>query len=128
MVRRSGKGTEAMATHRPHRRLGQLWQLPLLVLSLGLFGYAAYLFIDPKPGLTIDQKVQVARTYLQQERVEAALEQLNRLLNSEKLDRPHEGAIHLMLAEALELGQKQRKISIPANYVRIIEQTSAALA
>src|SRR2546421_487572 len=57
-----GKGMEAMASTRPYtsdnayasarslRRAAQLWQFPLLLVSIGLFGYAAYLFIDPKPG------------------------------------------------------------------------------
>ena len=35
------------------RQLSQLWQLPLLVFSVFLFGYAAYLFIDPKPGPSV---------------------------------------------------------------------------
>src|SRR4051794_969018 len=104
---------EAMASLRPSttsrrivspcapRRAGQLWQLPLLLVSIGLFGFAAYLFIDPKPGLTIDQKLNVARTYLAQERPDAAIEQLNKLLNTEKLDKLHEGQIHLLLAEGI---------------------------
>ncbi|MFT3786056.1 MAG: hypothetical protein QM770_07810 [Tepidisphaeraceae bacterium] len=43
---------------------GQLWQLPLLIFSLLLFGYAAYLFIDPKPGPSFDQQLVAARAYL----------------------------------------------------------------
>src|SRR5258705_366895 len=35
-------------------RLGDLWQAPLLLVSVGLFAVAAWLFIDPKPGLSID--------------------------------------------------------------------------
>ena len=31
-------------------RLADLWQMPLLLLSVGLFAAAAWLFIDPKPG------------------------------------------------------------------------------
>src|SRR5690606_34947315 len=38
-----------------------------------------------------------------------------------------EGQIRILLAEALELGQQQRRISIPANHQRIIEQTRLAL-
>ena len=34
-------------------RFAHLWQLPLLLLSLGLFGAAAYLFINPGPALSI---------------------------------------------------------------------------
>src|SRR2546423_1027172 len=102
-----GKGMEAMASTRPYtsdnayasarslRRAAQLWQFPLLLVSIGLFGYAAYLFIDPKPGPTIDQKLDVARTYLAQERPDAAIEHLNKLLNTERLDKPHEGQVHL---------------------------------
>ena len=84
------------------RSLARLWQAPLLLLSLGLFGYAAYLFIDPQPGLTIDQKIDIARVYLKNERPEAAIEQLNRLLTTEKLPRESEATIHLLLAEGIE--------------------------
>lgn len=113
---------------RPSSSLSRLWQIPLLLVSLGLFGYAAYLFIDPQPGLTIDQKIDVARTYVKYERPEAAIQQLNKLLKTEKLERDKEASIHLMLAESLEAAQKQKRIDIPANHVRIIEQTQIALA
>src|SRR5690242_325110 len=53
-------------------RLRDLWQLPLLVISVALFGVAAWLFIDPKPGLSIEQKIEVARTLIAQVRPEAA--------------------------------------------------------
>ena len=102
-------------TH-PKQKLGQLWQFPLLILSLGLFGYAAYLFIDPRPGLTIDQKIEAARIYLKHDRPNAAIDHLNRLLVSEKLDKPHEGQVHLLISEALDAAQKQKKISIDANH------------
>jgi tetratricopeptide (TPR) repeat protein len=118
---------EAMATSRTHARFAQLWQFPLLVVSVALFGVAAYLFIDPKPGLSIDEKVDVARSFLNQERADAALAQLNKILATEKLDADHQAKIHLMLAESLELGQKQLKISIPANHLRILEQTRLAV-
>src|SRR5437867_899774 len=94
--------------HRSHRRIGDLWQLPLLIASLGLFGYAAYLFIDPKAGPTVDDKILLGRTYLNQERPDAAIEHLNKLLVTEKLDKPHEGQIHLMLAEALSVAEGQK--------------------
>jgi tetratricopeptide (TPR) repeat protein len=119
---------EAMASRRANSRLAQLWQLPLLLISLALFGYAAYLFIDPQPGLTIEQKISLARRYIQHDRPEAAIEQLNTILSTEKLEPEHQGRIHLMLAQSLEEAQKQRKINIPANHQRIIEQTRLALA
>jgi tetratricopeptide (TPR) repeat protein len=101
--------------------------LPLLILSVALFIYAAYLFINPGPGATIDQKIAVARDYLAQDRPDAALQQLSRILDTEKLDRDREGAVHMLIAEGLDAGQKQQKISVPANYQRIIEQTELAL-
>jgi tetratricopeptide (TPR) repeat protein len=118
-----------MASRRSnsHARLAQLWQFPLLLISVGLFAFAAYLFIDPRPGLSIDQKVEIARKFLDQERPEASLAQLNKIVATEKLDKDHEGKVHLMLAESLELGQRQLKISIPANHRRIVEQTRLAM-
>jgi hypothetical protein len=62
------------------RQLSQLWQLPLLVFSVFLFGYAAYLFIDPKPGPTVSQKIESARSLLNQQRPQAAIKPLNALL------------------------------------------------
>jgi tetratricopeptide (TPR) repeat protein len=116
-----------MASSRNQARLAQLWQFPLLIISLVLFAIAAYLFIDPKPGPSIDQKIQVARTYLNQNRPEAALAQLNQILASEKLEAPKAAKIHLMLAEALESGQKKLKLDIPKNHEQIIEQTRLAV-
>jgi tetratricopeptide (TPR) repeat protein len=107
--------------------LRDLWQLPLLVISVALFGVAAWMFIDPKPGLSIEQKIEVARTLIGQVRPEAAIEQLNRLLAKEKLEKVREAEIHLLLAESLELGQKQKKINIPENHRRIVEQTLIAM-
>jgi tetratricopeptide (TPR) repeat protein len=101
--------------------------MPLLVCSVVLFGVAAYLFIDPKPGLSIDQKIDVARQLVAQMRPEAAIEQLNRLLAKEKLERDREAEIHLLLAESLELGQKQKKLNVPENHRRIIEQSLIAV-
>src|ERR1700722_16024998 len=120
---------EAMAKSRlsqPPRRFSQLWQLPLFILSLALFIYAGYLFINPGPGATIDQKIAVAKDYLKQNRPDAALQQLSRILESEKPEPAKEGAIHLLMAESLEAAQKLLKIDVPANHQRIIEQTELA--
>jgi len=124
------KGRDAMATSRSSRsarRLSQLWQLPLFVLSLGLFIYAGYLFVNPGPGATLDQKIAVAQDYLKQNRPDAALQQLGRILESEKLESAKEGPIHALIAQALEAAQKQQKIDVPANHQRIIEQTELAM-
>ncbi len=117
-----------MASSGASGKLAHLWQVPLLLLSLGLFGYATYLFIDPKPGLSIEQKIDLARSYLRYSRPDAAIEQCNNLLAGEQLLRENEGKIHLLLAEALEAGQKENHVDIAANHRRIIEQTEVALA
>lgn len=109
-------------------RLSRLWQLPLFLLSIGLFAYAAYLFIDPKPGLTIEQKIDLARTYLTYERPEAAVDQLNKLLQGEKLTLENEAKIHLLLAESIEAAQRLKHLDLPANHERIIEQTKIAIS
>ncbi|MCC6239987.1 MAG: tetratricopeptide repeat protein [Phycisphaerales bacterium] len=119
-----------MTTRAPSHsrsRLSQLWQLPLLLISLGLFGYAAYLFIDPRPGLTLQQKLEFADALIEQERPEAALEFLNKLLSDEKLEPQNEAQVHLLLASGLAKAQHQRRISIPVNHQRIIEQLRLAL-
>ncbi len=111
----------------PAGRLGQLWQVPLLVFSLGLFGYAAYVFIDPQPGPTAEQKLAAARTYLDQDRPDAAIERLNDLLQAATLTDAQQADAHLLLAASLERGQTLRRIDVPANHNRIIEQTRLAL-
>jgi tetratricopeptide (TPR) repeat protein len=119
---------DAMAARRNPARLSQLWQFPLLLLSLALFGVAAYLFIKPGPRATVDDKIAVARLFLTHDRPEAALEQLNRILETETEMAPQkEAVIHLMLGEALEMGQDQLKLNIPENFRRIIEQTRMGL-
>ena len=108
-------------------QFGQLWQLPLLLISIGLFAYAAYLFVTPTPGMTLDQRIDVARGLLKQERPEAALDYLNLLLKKETLDNEKRARVHLILAESLEVAQKQKRIDVPANHIRIIEQTRLAV-
>jgi tetratricopeptide (TPR) repeat protein len=109
-------------------RLTQLWQLPLLIFSIALFIYAGYLFIASGPSATIDQKIEVARNYLKQDRPDAAWQQLARILDTEKPEQAKEAEIHMLLAQALDDSQKERKVGVPANYQRIIEQTELGLA
>lgn len=110
------------------RRLAQLWQLPLLLLSLALFAYAAYLLIDPKPGLSVERRIDIAAAYLRHGRPDAAVDQLNKLLGSEKLARESEARVHLLLAESIEAAQKQANVDLDANHERIVEQSRIALA
>src|SRR6266508_4074477 len=119
----TGKDAMSRATHK----LAQLWQLPLLLLSWLVFALAAYLFINSSPGLTVKKRIEMAQLYIQHERPEAALVQLNHLLTSERLTQESEGAVHLHIADALAAAQRQRDINIPANHQRILEQTQLAL-
>jgi tetratricopeptide (TPR) repeat protein len=119
-----------MATRHSTARaagLGQLWQVPLLAVALGLFGFAAYLFIDPHAGPTIDQKIDVARKMLKSERPEAAINALNRILLAEKLDREHEGVVHLLLGQSLAALQQQKHLSLKTYHEQVVEQSQLAL-
>jgi tetratricopeptide (TPR) repeat protein len=122
---------EAMASGHSSGRFSQLsrlWQLPLLLISLGLFGYAAYVFIDPHAGISIDDKIDIARLYLRHERPTAAIDQLNKILTTEKLDTEHEGSVHLLLAQSIDAAQGQKHIDVPENREQIVEQARLALA
>ena len=113
-------------SRRASARLAQLWQLPLLLLSVALFGYAAYLFIDPQPGLTIEERINSAKALIANERPDAANQLLNRILTTEKLSADHQGVIHLLIAESIDMAQKQKRLHVPANFVSIVEQTRRA--
>jgi tetratricopeptide (TPR) repeat protein len=109
-----------------HGGISDLWQLPLFLLSIGLFSYAAYLFIDPHAGPTIDQKIDVAVKFSKDERFEAAIGQLNNILTAEKLDKDHEGKVHILLAQAVDDLQKQKHVNIKTYHEQIIEQSGLA--
>ena len=118
---------DAMASGRAQGsggRLGQLWQLPLLLVSLGLFAYAAYLFFRPFTiGPTVEQRIERIQSSLKNERPEAALEQIRYLRQTSKLSKEADAAVHLLQAEATELLQRVKKQDLPANHTEIIEQT-----
>jgi tetratricopeptide (TPR) repeat protein len=110
-------------------RLTQLWQLPLLALSTGLLICAACLFVDASPGLALHAKIDQARAFLQNERPQAAVEHLNRLLASETLSPASEAPVHLLIADAMDAEQAQsRPGELVADRGRIIEQIQIALA
>ncbi len=117
-----------MPARRDWQRPSQLWQVPLLLFSLGLFAVAGYFFVRPYRAATFDDKIAVARDYLKQERPDAALEQLNKMLTGETLKQSEEAVVHLVLGEALDAGQKHLKISIPENYKRIVTQIRLGIA
>ena len=94
---------------------------------MGLFGYAAYLFIDPKPGPTINDKLEVAQKYLNAGRADPAMEILNALLlEDSKLQPKQEGAVRMLLSEGLDVFQKEKHISVAKNHQSIIEQMKLA--
>ncbi|MGN6505506.1 MAG: tetratricopeptide repeat protein, partial [Tepidisphaeraceae bacterium] len=117
-----------MSSRPASTSISQLWQVPLLAVSVGLFGYAAYLLWDPKPGPTVEQQLLVARQYLDAERPEAAVEQLNRIIKLDKLTPEQQARTHLLFAEGLEQFQAVKHLTIPALQMRVIEQTRYALA
>ncbi len=106
--------------------ISQLWQLPLFLLSMGLFAYAAYLFIDPHAGPTVDAKIDVARKLLREERPEPAVEQLNFIITNDKMDHAHEAEVHSLLAQAVDDLQKFNHIDLKTYHQQIIEQTALA--
>ncbi len=121
------RGMDAMAERSLASDVSRLWQLPLLLFSLALFGYATYLLIDPPPSPTAQQRIDVARGYLRQERPDAAVQMLNRVLQNERLDQPMTGTVHLMLAEAIEMAQRLRRMDLPSNHEQIVVQTRLAI-
>src|SRR5665213_2598079 len=76
---------DAMASRRALGQFSGLWQLPLLVVSLGLFGYAAYRFIDPKPAITIAQRLETAQFYIKHKQFDLAIAQSNKLIATANL-------------------------------------------
>lgn len=92
-----------------------------------MFGVAAYLFIDIKPGATLAQKIDVARLYIKHARPEAAIGHLNKLLISDKLEQPAEAEVHVLLSEALDLLQQQKKLNVEVYHERIVQQGTLAI-
>jgi tetratricopeptide (TPR) repeat protein len=117
-----------MYTGDAPRRLAHLWQLPLLFCAVVLFVCAAVLFVEGRPEITLNQKLAPARAFLRDDRPDAAVESISRLLGSEKFPLEIEGQIHLALAEALDASQQQKQQGTPAVYARIMDETQIALA
>ena len=108
--------------------LGNLWQMPLLIVSLGLFALAAYLFIDPQPAPTLQHQIALARRDIDAARHAAAIGRLGDLLQIGGEERDLAPA-RIMLAEALdEQIQRDRRNETRPAHRRIISQTEAALA
>lgn len=108
--------------------IGNLWQMPLLVVSLGLFTLVAYLFIDPQPAPTLQRQLAIAQRDIDSERFDAAIGLLNDLLAT-RPEPAEEGTIRLLLAEALDQQMRRsRRQETPQAHRRIVEEIQRAYA
>src|SRR5688572_26583421 len=98
-----------MTTRDASRRFSHLWQVPLLLVSLCVSACAACLFIEARPVITLNQKLAPARELIARERPDAAIESLHRLVASQQIPREGQAQIHLLLAEAIDASQRQRR-------------------
>lgn len=88
-----------------------VWQVPTLVLALGVVGSAAYhaLTLIPKPDL--NSPLVTAEKLIEEGKPREAIEVLNRdifpYVGTEKLDEEKQGEFHLLMGRALFLGQRE---------------------
>ncbi len=107
--------------------LAGLWQVPLLIVSLALFGVAGYLFINPQPGPGLGEQIERSRRDIKAERYDAAIGRLGDLLDV-AAESPDEPEIRLLIAEALDRAMRRsRRVESPASHRRIIEETRRAV-
>lgn len=119
---------DAMADQKVKLDASRLWQFPLLIVSLVLFAYAAYLFIDPGKRADVERFLATARGYLQQERPEATVQTLTELLALGRLTPEERAQVHLLSAAAIEQAMKLRGVDIAANHAEIVKQINLAIA
>ncbi len=119
-----------MGSGHSKKSAGQLWQVPLFLVALGLFAYASLKWLDLKPTVVAvaPDELKVAEDLLSKDRPEAAIETLNKLIANDKLPREVIATAHLDLARAIDAAQKSKKLNLPANHISIIEQTRMAIA
>lgn len=94
---------------------------------MALFLYAAYRFISPH-FLTAREKLDIAVALLSADRPEAAIDQVNTLLASGKLQGQTEGQAHLLIARALEQVQDEHHYTQSLNDANIVVESKKALA
>lgn len=111
---------------RQRAGLANLWQMPVLLLSLGLFTLAAYLFIDPQPAPAYQTQAALASIDLGIERFDAAIGRLNDLLAT-RPEPAQEAEARLLLAEVLDLQlRRNRRLDTPGAHRRIIAEIQRA--
>lgn len=109
--------------------IARLWQLPLMLLALGLFALSAFLLIHPKAKqLTLDQRFEHIAQRLKNDRPDAAMEALRDLRNAGPLAPDADARAHLLEAEAIDLEQHLKKLDLATNDALIIDHTKKAVA
>ena len=107
--------------------LSGLWQVPLLIVSLALFGVAGYLFINPQPGPGLGEQIERSRRDIKAERYDAAIGRLGDLLDT-AAESPDEPTIRLLIAEALDNAMRRsRRAESPASHRRIVQESQKAI-
>jgi len=92
-----------LGTHHVNSRNSAVATAALLRLP---FRYAAYLFIDPKPGPSVSAKNRIGPRFSQQQRPQAGIEPLNRFcLKAQPLQ---EGAARVLMAEPSRMAEAEK--------------------
>jgi tetratricopeptide (TPR) repeat protein len=115
---------------RPAPTIRQVWQLPVLLLSVGLFAAGLYL-IKPEHQ-TIDHlgpALQEALEAIGKGEHESALVKLNEaIIHLETADAQRKALFHALVGDALSLGQRSKGWSQPINHRNVIEAYEKAEA
>ena len=116
-----------MASGHAQTPLSRLWQLPLLVFSLAVFAYAAWLLVRPAPAPTVGQRLAAAQDMIRKGRSDAAAAQIN-VIFQEAMTPQQEGAARMLLAQAMDLTRVRDRQDSPEVHRRIIQQTEQAIS
>jgi tetratricopeptide (TPR) repeat protein len=104
----------------------RLWQWPLLIVAIGLFAYASYLFVDPGKRADVPRFLEISQSYIDHDRPEAAVAVLNQLQRVGDLSDVERGRVHLLTAQAIDRWQSLQRIDIEANHRQIVRHSQLA--
>ncbi len=108
--------------------LSQLWQLPVLLASVVLFGFGVYL-MAPKPAPAPDyaRPLEVAEGQIKAGEFEPALKTLHDAeLEMTKLTVPQQARLKMLQADAVSLGQKHAGGNTATNHQTIVRNYQLA--
>lgn len=105
----------------------RLWQWPLLIVAIALFGYASFLFVDPGKRADVPRFLSIASSYIDHDRPEAAVAVLNQLQQLGELTESERARLHLLTAEAIDRWQVMQKVDIEANHQQIVRHSQLAV-